>query len=846
MERVFGSSTSSQAEAVAYLKNYYATLVAGSRTAGRYPLADGEYGFHAFTTRSEHTAAQSARIEGMLLGMAGTSGASPALTAEDLKELVTDPDAPASRVADVVDALLEEADLQLDAARGASGAKAARVRQGALSGGAGGAAGAGASAGAAAGSGTLVDGKARRGWRNRIPRPQDSFAEAVDNSRAPFVPRIKHKYNAKAPLPVYTQQPEGTAPAAYVHPYEVEVRDLTYAPWMVARREAQPPKPLQETPFTWVDTPEALTELVDDLTSDAVKELAIDLEHHSAHSFQGFTCLMQLSTRTADYIVDTLALRQHLHELNRVFTDPAVVKVLHGCDRDVVWLQADFGVYLVNVFDTGQAARVLQYPSFGLAHLLQTFCGVTANKALQRADWRVRPLPSNMMHYAREDTHYLLYIYDMMLNQLLDAGTAMADDGISNLLRATLSRSEDLCLSKYEKPQYGPDAHMRLLSLLGLAAPVGTLADRRRRVFAALYGWRDATARALDEGVNAVLHHKAMRKLAIAQPTTTQGLVQTLTPLPPHVRTRAHEVLEVIVAARNATGSGLGTTAPLREQSVTPRNTASSAASRRSSARSRSSASASPSPTTPNIAAAGGGAAAASGAAAGKSSFVPLTPPADLRGAVMSPTPSPVLTTDQLYRHAGWLQSPDLMRPRRTTLISAPVGSVATAAAAATATASAPQAPAKAVVVVADTSSATDVGRRLAIKARIQASLQSAMHVYGASVAHTELRGASPSLPVAQAAQAADSSAGRAADVTMRSPQPGARAPSPVTMTAGGVSGGGAGTGAGAGAAGEAVPPGLRSSSIEDAIEVPKSLAEIYQISNRNRKRNKVCPHARL
>jgi len=33
-----------------------------------------------------------------------------------------------------------------------------------------------------------------------------------------------------------------------------------------------------------------------------------------------------------------------------------------------------------------------------------------------------RPLPEELLNYAREDTHYLLYIYDMMRNSLLDRG----------------------------------------------------------------------------------------------------------------------------------------------------------------------------------------------------------------------------------------------------------------------------------------------------------------------------------------------------------------------------------------------------------------------------------------
>ena len=38
--------------------------------------------------------------------------------------------------------------------------------------------------------------------------------------------------------------------------------------------------------------------------------------------------------------------------------------------------QRDFGLYVVNLFDTGQAARVLSLPSAGLAFLLDHYCGV--------------------------------------------------------------------------------------------------------------------------------------------------------------------------------------------------------------------------------------------------------------------------------------------------------------------------------------------------------------------------------------------------------------------------------------------------------------------------------------
>jgi exosome complex exonuclease RRP6 len=43
--------------------------------------------------------------------------------------------------------------------------------------------------------------------------------------------------------------------------------------------------------------------------------------------------------------------------LRSIFDDPSKVKVFHGADMDIQWLQRDFDLYIVNMFDTGQAAR---------------------------------------------------------------------------------------------------------------------------------------------------------------------------------------------------------------------------------------------------------------------------------------------------------------------------------------------------------------------------------------------------------------------------------------------------------------------------------------------------------
>ena len=53
-------------------------------------------------------------------------------------------------------------------------------------------------------------------------------------------------------------------------------------------------------------------------------------------SYQGLTCLLQISTRLKDFIVDTLKLRAHIGDaLREVFDNPDKIKVLHGADMDI-------------------------------------------------------------------------------------------------------------------------------------------------------------------------------------------------------------------------------------------------------------------------------------------------------------------------------------------------------------------------------------------------------------------------------------------------------------------------------------------------------------------------------
>ncbi|KAL0346918.1 UNVERIFIED_CONTAM: protein RRP6-like 2 [Sesamum calycinum] len=291
------------------------------------------------------------------------------------------------------------------------------------------------------------------------------------------------------------------------------------------------PLPIEVTPFKLVEDLNGLKQLAIKLRN--VDEFAVDLEHNQYRSFQGLTCLMQISTRTEDFIIDTLRLRVQI--------GPHLREVLHGADRDIVWLQRDFGIYVCNMFDTGQsvsfcdsypyvaisvfarASRVLKMERHSLEYLLNHFCGVVANKEYQNADWRIRPLPQEMIKYAREDTHYLLYIYDLMRAKLL----ASAMDAESADPPLVYKRSYDICTQLYEKELLTDTSYLYIYGLKCAELNAQQLAVVSQLING-LYGlceWRDAVARAEDESTGYVLPNRTLIEIdASHHEPTASGL----------------------------------------------------------------------------------------------------------------------------------------------------------------------------------------------------------------------------------------------------------------------------------------------------------------------------------
>ncbi|KAF2099970.1 hypothetical protein NA57DRAFT_65802 [Rhizodiscina lignyota] len=394
-----------------------------------------------------------------------------------------------------------------------------------------------------------------------LTKPQLLFEHPPRNDETtPFKPLLTSKPHAIVPLEdslrLQSSVDEDTQEQRqhYAHPYAPEINAYTYPTVVRTRSTPIPPTDFDANPATFVDTIEALQLMVEDLKK--ATEIAVDLEHHDYRSYIGMTSLMQISTREKDYVIDTLLpWRRQLEMLNEVFANPEILKVFHGSSMDMIWLQRDLGLYVVGLFDTYHGCCALGYQRRGLDYLLLKFANFEAQKQYQRADWRIRPLPSELFDYARSDTHFLLNIYDNMRNELIDRSTPNNDR-----LQYVLENSKLESLQRYEHPFYeeatgnGPYGWRKAIK-----AMIGSSIMRDKEqfaVFRALHAWRDKVAREEDDSTGFIIPHHNLLAVTRAMPSDKAALFAALPHISSTTRMRADELLAVIAKAKEEGKTG--------------------------------------------------------------------------------------------------------------------------------------------------------------------------------------------------------------------------------------------------------------------------------------------------
>nr|WP_306417190.1 ribonuclease D [Vibrio sp. B181a] len=115
--------------------------------------------------------------------------------------------------------------------------------------------------------------------------------------------------------------------------------------------------------------------------------------------------------------------------------DTSVLKVLHACGEDLEVFQNAFGCTPFPMVDTQLMAAFLGHGlSTGFATLVEEYLGVELDKSESRTDWMARPLTQKQLDYAAADVHYLMPLYEKLLDKVNESGWWEAVQQESDLL----------------------------------------------------------------------------------------------------------------------------------------------------------------------------------------------------------------------------------------------------------------------------------------------------------------------------------------------------------------------------------------------------------------------------
>ncbi|MFH1724879.1 MAG: HRDC domain-containing protein [Elusimicrobiota bacterium] len=258
-------------------------------------------------------------------------------------------------------------------------------------------------------------------------------------------------------------------------------------------------------------SPPRIIESIQDLESLAADlkgepRVAIDMESDSFYVYHEKVCLLQLSTGEEDFVIDPLAVKD-ISPLGPLFRDPAIEKVFHAGEYDIVCLKRDYGFVIKHIFDTMVAARTLGMRRLGLAPLIDQHFGVKLSKKLQRANWGKRPLTPEHIEYARNDTHYLLALRDALAGEL--ERKALRRDATDEFRR--LEKLQPVAR------EFDADAFWYLHGARDLPA-------QGKAVLRRLYVFREKTAAELDRAPFRVLPEELLVRLAERCPKSIEAM----------------------------------------------------------------------------------------------------------------------------------------------------------------------------------------------------------------------------------------------------------------------------------------------------------------------------------
>ena len=300
-------------------------------------------------------------------------------------------------------------------------------------------------------------------------------------------------------------------------------------------------------PAIAIDNRRALAQAVERLAGE--KRIAVDTESNSLHAYRGTTCLIQLSTPTEDLLLDPLALAD-ISPLAPILADPAIEKVLHAAEYDLICLKRDFDIDVINIFDTMAAARVCGIQRIGLGNMLADLLGVQHSKKHQKYDWSRRPLPASVRRYAQVDTHYLLPLRDVLRERLQS----------TSRLEEAREYFADVARFELKPLDFNPDGFWDFVR-------PNSLDREATAILRELYILRDELAKSVDHPPQRMISNKTLLAI-VKQPPRSVKQLYDIRGLPAWLVHQSGD--EIIEAIKHGQASRLPIKRPPREKIPQP------------------------------------------------------------------------------------------------------------------------------------------------------------------------------------------------------------------------------------------------------------------------------------
>lgn len=155
-----------------------------------------------------------------------------------------------------------------------------------------------------------------------------------------------------------------------------------------------------------------------------------------------------------------------------------------------------------------------------------------------------------MFYYARSDTHYLLYVFDLLRNELNRQSNP--ENPEENIMENVLERSKDCSLRRYEKATYDAESGQGPVGWFNMIMKQssGNFSREQFAVFRAVHKWRDELARAEDESPMFIMSNQSVFDISRRLPPDAKALL-SLVPYPSGpLKKRISELFKIVEQAK--------------------------------------------------------------------------------------------------------------------------------------------------------------------------------------------------------------------------------------------------------------------------------------------------------